>query len=462
MNLPGKSKRPLLKKVILVLFAILVAGLVGIALLYAYLAGFFAVLPPEHLASELPAKYARVMARKADVYLIRDVSVIPMDRDTVLAHRFVLVENGRITQVAGAADRLPTEGKPVVIDGAGKYLVPGLADLHVHLNDDNNLLLLVANGVTTVRDMFGHPFHLELRQKIARGQLLGPTLFAASPVLEGPRQSWPHSVRVNTAAEARDAVVRYGRQGYDFIKIYHTLPPELYAQVLRTGDSLGIRAVGHAPLAVGLEAMLAMNQYSIEHIDLGQLRQISPGIPLERKAALIGASGKWICPTLTVHQRMHKGPGDLPRHYEQYVDGQTRRFWQDRLRDGAGEYELQKKLAGILFRSGGKLLAGTDCLNAYVPAGFSLHDELQELVSAGLPPFEALKTSTVHAAAFLGKPDAGTVAAGKRADLLLLDGNPLEDIRHTRRISGVMVRGKWFPAGELDAMLREVKAQYAH
>jgi hypothetical protein len=460
-----KSQPNPVKKAVLITLAILICvGLAGIALVYAYLGGYFVVLPPEHLASPLPAKYARAMAQKAGAYLIRDVSVIPMDRDTLLAHRFVLVEDGRIRQIADAADRIQTAAKPFVIEGAGKFLMPGLADMHVHLNDDNNLLLLVANGVTTVREMFGHPFHLELRENIRQGQVLGPALYVASPVLEGPQQSWPHSIRVNTAAEARDAVIRYKRQGYDFIKVYHTLPPDLYAPILRTGDSLGIPAVGHAPISVELGKILSSGQYSIEHIDLAQMRRMAPNISPEEKAALIGASKKWICPTLTVHMRMQTRPDDpaLPEHYEGYVDGQTREFWRERLGDGTGEYALQKKLAGIMFQSGGRLLAGTDCLNAYVLPGFSLHEELEELVSAGLPPFEALKTSTVHAAEFLHQErDAGTVAVGKVADLLLLDGNPLEDIRHTRKISGVMVRGKWFPAGELDAMLREVKTQYA-
>jgi imidazolonepropionase-like amidohydrolase len=453
------------KKAILITLAILLfVGVAGIALVYAYIGGYFIVLPPEHLASELPARYARVMAQKADAYLVRDVSVIPMDRDTVLPHRFVLIEKGRIKQIAEAADRIQTVARPVPIDGAGKYLMPGLADMHVHLNDDNNLLLLVANGVTTVRDMFGYPFHLELREKIRKGQLLGPALYAASPVLEGPSPSWPHSIRLKDAAAARDAVVKYKEQGYDFIKIYHTLPPDLYAQVLRTADSVGIPAVGHAPVALELRKILAAGQYSIEHIDLGQMRRTPPNIPLQEKAALIGASKKWICPTLIVHRRMQTRPGDpaLPVHYEGYVDEKTQEFWQGRLGDGESEYALQKKLAGILFQSGGRLLAGSDCLNPYVLAGFSLHEELAELVSAGLSPFEALKTGTVHAAAFLHREsDAGTVEAGKVADLLLLEGNPLEDIGNTRRISGVMVRGKWFPAGELEAMLREVKAQYA-
>lgn len=453
-----------LKKILAISGAIAIAGLASLAGLHAYLSGYFLHLPPEHLVSPLPAKYAGAMSRKPDAYLIRDVSVIPMDRDTVLAHQSVLVENGRIRQIAGAADRIQTAAEPFVINGAGKYLMPGLADMHVHLNDDNNLLLLVANGVTTVRDMFGHPFHLEMREKIRNGRMLGPTLYAASPVLEGPNQSWPQSVGLHSETEARDAVIRYKREGYDFIKIYHTLTPALYARVLRAGDSLRIPVVGHAPLAVPLPGILSASQYSLEHVDLGQLRKMLPNVSLEKGATLMGASEKWICPTLIVHKRSHARPGDaaLSKQYEQYVDEDTRQFWRERLQAGEGEYALQKKLAGLMFRSGARLLSGSDCPNAYVLAGFSLHEELGELVSAGLSAFEALQTSTVHPAEFLGsKHETGTVEAGKAANLLLLEGNPLEDIRHTRRISGVMVKGKWFPAGELHGMLREVKAHYA-
>jgi imidazolonepropionase-like amidohydrolase len=180
---------------------------------------------------------------------------------------------------------------------------------------------------------------------------------------------------------------------------------------------------------------------------------------------MIGASGKWVCPTLIVHENIQKHPDDpnLQLDYEHYVDKDTRTFWRQALTNGESEFELQKKLAKVMFDSGAKLLTGTDCLNSYVLAGFSLHEELQELVSAGLPEFEVLKGSTVSAAEFLKrKQDIGTIEVGKIADLILLEGNPLENILNTKRINGVMVKGKWFTADELDTMLADIRGSISN
>ncbi len=425
----------------------------------------FMTFPPEHLLSPLPAKYGEVMSGKASTYLFKDVSLIPMNQDTILEHQSVLIENGRIIQIASSVDSIHTTSKPFIIEGAGKYLIPGLTDMHVHLNDDNNLLLLVANGVTTVRDMFGFPFHLQLRAQIEKGEMLGPTLYTSSPVLDGPEKGWPQSVSLKNTTQAKEAVLRFKKAGFDFIKIYHTLTPELYTQILRISDSVNIPVVGHIPLEVELSKTLSLSQYSIEHINLWQLRKISPTISLETKAAMMGKARKWICPTLLVHKNIQKRPGDftLQKHYEQYVDKDTKKFWKQRLREGESEYELQKKLAKLMFDSGARFLAGTDCLNPYVLPGFSLHEELEELVSAGLSEFEALKTGTVNAAQFLKRNnDMGTVEPGKIADLLLLEANPLENIANTRKISGVMIKGRWLSADELDNMLRDVKAKYSN
>jgi hypothetical protein len=313
--------------------------------------------------------------------------------------------------------------------------------------------------------MWGRSFHLQLREKIQKGELLGPTLYIASPVLEGPDHSWPNSIGLRNPTEAREAVIKYKKFGYDFIKIYHTLPSELYTQILQTGDSTNIPVVGHIPIQVELNKTLSLNQYSFEHIDLTQLRKISPTISLEIKAAMIGKAQKWICPTLIVHKNIQRKPDNpsLQKHYEPYVDKDTRKFWQQGFTDRASEYELQKKLARIMFHSGAKLLSGTDCLNSYVLAGFSLHKELEELVRAGLSQFEALKTSTVNAAEFLkSEQETGTIEVGKIADLLLLEDNPLQEIRNTRKIQGVMIKGKWFNSNELDNILRDVKENYSN
>jgi hypothetical protein len=442
-----------------------IVALIAVTTICLFLLSPSKTFPPEHLVSQLPAKYGEAMSRKGNSYLISSVSVIPMSKDTVLTHQFVLIESGRIKRISSYQDSINTPPSTFLIDGSGKYLMPGLTDLHVHLNDDNNLLLMIANGVTTARNMTGHPFHLQLREKIENREILGPTLYTASPILESADKLWSNSIGLKNITEARDTVIALKKKGYDFIKIYHTLTPDLYRRILQVGDSINIQIVGHIPVQVELSETLSLSQYSIEHIDIDQMKVISTNISLEKKAEMIGASGKWVCPTLIVHENIQKHPDDpnLQLDYEHYVDKDTRTFWRQALTNGESEFELQKKLAKVMFDSGAKLLTGTDCLNSYVLAGFSLHEELQELVSAGLPEFEVLKGSTVSAAEFLKrKQDIGTIEVGKIADLILLEGNPLENILNTKRINGVMVKGKWFTADELDTMLADIRGSISN
>ncbi len=431
------------------------------AAIYAFLRlTTFTTLRPEYLYSQLPYRFGLSALGKSDSYLIMNVAVIPMNRDTVLRNQWVLITEGRIKQIASSLDAMDTTSSPMLIDGAGKFLIPGLNDMHVHMNDENNLLLFVANGVTTVRNMAGDPFHLKLRDKINKKEIVGPTLYTTGAILEGSNNVWDFSVVLETKKEARDTVLFYKNSGYDFIKVYHTLPKELYTEILKVADSIDIPVVGHLPFSVELEETLSLTQSSIEHVDV---RPVSMKIPWKTKVQMIGKSKKWMCPTLVVHRNIQRNPGDPSIHteYEQYVDKNTRTFWKKRLREGSSAYPIQKEMAGKIFSHGGRFLLGTDCLNSYVIAGFSIHEELEELVSAGLPEFEALRAGTVHAAEFLKRDEhIGTIEPGKIADLVLLDANPLKDITNTRRIRGVMVKGKWFDAVELESMLQAVRQSY--
>ena len=442
---------------------IIVTSILSVLFVIAYFFLTPRTLPPVHLTSLLPAKYQEIVSKKEDAYLIKNVSVIPMNSDTILLHHNVLVENGRIKQIARVLDNIDTSSTPYTIDGTGKYLIPGLNDMHVHLNDENNLLLFVANGVTTVRNMAGYPFHLVLREKINKQKILGPTLYTASPILEGVDNVWRFSIILRTKNDAREAVKKYKKDGYDFIKVYHTLPEDLYREILRVGDSIHIPVVGHIPFQVELKQTLALAQYSLEHVDVSPM---SPNISLVSKLEMIGRSKKWMCPTLVVYRNMQKHPNDptIKTDYEQYVDKETRKFWKQRLHYySLDNYRLQKIMAKLIFKNGGRFLTGTDCLNTYVLAGFSIHEELQELVSAGLPEFEVLKAATVNAAEFLKRQnDIGTVEPGKIADLVLLNGNPLKDISNTRKIDGVMIKGKWLDANQINNMLNDVKKSYSN
>lgn len=173
---------------------------------FAFLARLKLPLPAGHIISQLPAKYGEIALKKENSYLIRNVSVIPMNKDTVLGNCNVLITNGRIKQIKNISDNIDTTSHPFMINGVDKYLIPGLNDMHVHVNDDNNLLLFIANGVTTVRNMTGFDFHLELKKKISNGEILGPTFYTTGPILEGVDQLWKFSIPLSTKKDARDAV----------------------------------------------------------------------------------------------------------------------------------------------------------------------------------------------------------------------------------------------------------------
>lgn len=426
---------------------------------------FLKTQPPIHVPSHLPETYGQIASEKTDSYVLSKVSVIPMDQDTILRDHHVLIENGRIAQISPSPIK-PPDLHTELVDARGMFLIPGLADMHIHLNDENNLLLMIANGVTTTRNMAGLPFHLDLKQRIESGELLGPHLYTTSPIMEGPRQIWrnnPGSVGFSSTDSVIAAVRRYKAMGYDFLKVYHSLTPELYLQIIHTAGVEDIPVVGHLPINVPLEQTLASTHYSIEHISPGQWGDISPELSLEIKSAMIGRSRKWICPTLIVNKKMGSQAGDpgLPDSYREYVDGRTLFFWDSRLSKRPNQYDLRLKMLGLIRENGGKVLAGTDAINAYILHGFSLHEELQELVGAGLTPFEALEAATIHSAIFLGQErESGTVSEGKIADLVLLRANPLEDISHTTHIQGVFVKGKLFDRRELNEMLEEVKKSY--
>ena len=428
-----------------------------ISLSYAVIIRFNIPLPPGHIVSELPASYAKKAKEKGTDYLITNVSIVPMNRDTVMKNQNVLIRDGIITQIQRVSVNLDTTFQVTKIDGNGLYLIPGLNDMHVHINDENSLLLFIANGVTTIRNMWGFDFHLTLKDQINKKEIIGPSMYTAGSILEGSSPAWTSSTVITTKAEAREAVVKCKQQGFDFVKVYHTLPKNLYKEILRAADSIAIPVVGHIPFDLKLEETLALTQYSLEHIDI---RPIDTKLPLETREKMIGISGKWICPTLIVFRNLQRDPDDTSFHknYAKYVDHRTRQYWNSHYWKGESDYDLQKKMAKEIFRNGGRFVAGTDCLNPYVVAGFSLHEELQEMVNAGLSEFEALQSATIRPAEMLRRDkDIGTIEPGKIADLLLLDGNPLKDIRNTTKIKGVMVKGRLFNAQELKDMLMAVE-----
>ncbi|NIR46799.1 MAG: amidohydrolase family protein [Gemmatimonadetes bacterium] len=441
------------------------------------------------------------------------VNVIPMDGKRVLRDQTVVVADGAI-QAIGEGSRISVPDEAVRIDAAGKYLIPGLFDMHVHLGQDDaaqHLKLYLANGVTTVQSMHGSPWHLQLREDVASGSVLGPRIFTTGPTTA--------RVGMTTPKEAEEIVLEQKAAGYDAIKQYGSgagpLDRETYATLIGVAESEGMRVVGHAPRNLPFGVVLEEGQKSIDHMEeivytseaIGQLfepyldvqfgratpeqhPEVLEGPPdpaelepaLDELASRVKAAGLFVTPTLISFGRIQAVTTDeihkLHRAPQMaYISPLTRIQWSpqfNRYRSGgwsdklelmsemlAASHQLQMQLTDAFADAGVPIMAGTDAPLVYVFPGYSLHLELQLLVESGLSPYEALEAATVTPARFLGLEDeSGMVAAGKRADLVLLEANPLEDIGATTRIAGVVANGKWLPQVRIDAMLDEIAQGY--
>ncbi|MEK6325324.1 MAG: amidohydrolase family protein [Acidobacteriota bacterium] len=423
----------------------------------------------------------------------------------------VMIFGDRITELGKTREvRLPKDAQ--VVDATGKFLIPGLWDMHVHWYLKNYLPLFIANGVTGVRIMWGLQLHNQWRKEIETGTLLGPRFVIASSIVDGPNPVWPGSVSVSNEAEARQAVIKAKRDGADFIKVYSRLSREAFLAIADETKKQGLPFAGHVPQSVTPAQASDAGQKSIEHLtgiltacssreeELAKRRedaaanlasgQRTPSPANSRsltrlmletfnaeKAADLFARLKrnqtWQCPTLTVLRSTASlddpNLGSDPRL--KYMPPSMRTQWDPtkdfRFKQRTAEdfelarlvYKRQVEVVGAMRRAGVEFLAGTDALNPYCFPGFSLHDELVLLVNAGLTPMEALQAATLNPARFLGKEkELGTVEKGKVADLVLLEANPLKDIRNTQKINAVTIRGKLIPKSELEQMLATVEA----
>lgn len=383
-----------------------------------------------------------------------DVIAMASPTEAVLANQTVVVADGEITAVVPAGEAEVT-GATLVIDGRGKYLIPGLSDMHVHYwPDDVEGVLFVAHGVTRVRNMHGEPAHLALKHRIAAGELLGPELRTTGPAVDGSPPYQPNMVVLETPAQAVAEVARQAAAGYEMIKAYSSLQPDVYAALVEAAERRGMPVVGHVPDAVGIEAA-APHQMSGEHLLLFDLA----GNHAAQVAATV-RNGMWSCPTLVAYDRVRRL--DTLRlvgiEGDAYVDPALRAVWQGLLTQVDVPRAALARVVSDLDRAGGGLLVGTDANVAFLVPGWSMHDELELLVDAGLSPYDALRAATYNAAEIFGELDrSGTVGVGRDADLILLDRDPLEDIARIRAQAGVMVKGAWYPAEVLAAALEEVR-----
>lgn len=418
-------------------------------------------------------------APASDAIAVTNVTVIDGSGETPRVDRTVVIEGTRITH-EGPAARTSVPRGARRIDARGLFLVPGLWDMHVHLDvpgGDAVLPLFVANGVTGVRDMAGEwPRLLAWRSEIAAGTRIGPRMVLSGPYLEGGDIPIPH-VLVDSPANAQAAVDSLIALGVDFIKVHGQLDRARFFAIARAAKARGIPFVGHVPRVVGAAEASDSGQRSIEHLltipnacTTDELRTLEPRFPVQSALGLCTTEDltplfarfvrneTWMVPTLVAALEIalwptRALPGDS---FARYLPDTLRAYvaqiftMPDGVPAGAdtvGRALFARRVAtvGAMHSAGVRIMAGTDAPLRNSPPGFGLHEELEWFVQAGLSPMDALKSATIEPARFLGMQDSlGTIAAGQLADLVLLEANPLEDIANTRRIRAVFANGRLF------------------
>jgi len=447
--------------------------------------------------------------------LIRHATIVDVASGKTIANQAIAVTGDTIRARGSdsAISRQYTAKESV--DATGKFVMPGLWDMHVHfgggpelIEENKNLLpLYVAYGVTTVRDCAADisPSVLEWRAQVARGQLLGPRIFTSGPKLEGYKPIWKGTIEVGTPADVNAALDRLQAMKVDFVKITdNTLKPEIFLYAVQEAKRRGMKSSAHTPYALTIVQAAVAGLSSVEHVDY----LIKAGSPKEVEIGVQYAAGKLtygqasdgfvetfdkayaagvyrelarrhiaVTPTLNMSRILayldredhskdaalaYIGPG-LRKTYEWRVE-RAAKATSAEVAARHRKYELSRQVMPMLVAAGIPILAGTDAgyLNSFNYPGQGIHDELQRYVESGLTAQQALVSATITGPAFLGHSDRyGSTAAGKAADILILDANPLNDINATRSIRGVVLYGKWMDRGALDALLAEAKAKAA-
>ncbi len=439
----------------------------------------------------ISCKAQQAVDNRVKEIVFKNVSIIPMEKNEVLANRDVVVKNGIITAI-GEASKVKYRSDALVIDGKGKFLMPGLAEMHAHVPpiDDiepmkDVLMLFALNGVTTIRGMLGHPRHIELRSKIQSGEITGPRFITSGPSFSG------NSVKSTEAAAA--LVQEQKKAGYDFLKLHPGLTKENFAAMVSTANAVNIPFAGHVSFDVGVWRAINAGYATIDHLD-GFVECLVPGIEnmKEQETGLFGLfiadkadeSGIqklmdslrnhhiWVVPTQALAERWFHPERDadvLGNEPEmKYMDPNTVKSWvtaKKNLMNNANYksttvlqlIELRKKLIYECNKNGVGLLLGSDAPQVFDVPGFSVHHELRYLVDAGLSPYDALKTGTVNVGKFLKREDIGVIKVGAVSDLVLLNGNPMFDINQSKNIEGVMMGNLWFGKDYLNAGLKSLE-----
>jgi len=443
-------------------------------------------------------------ASSADSYLLNNVHILPMDSPRLLRNHSVLVEDGVITAI-GISGLIDAPSEVEVVDGGGGFLMPGLSDMHAHIGGDadsykpgtvtvaeNQLLRYLATGVTLLRDTAGSPQHFEISTKLKNREWLGPDLYFTSPVLEGENAVWGEfTTKVLQADKAGKLVREYAEDGYWGVKVYHTVSAEVFDALISAGERSSIPIIGHVPFAVGIERALRAGIYSIEHLrgydfdgmtlqalaaDGGRsaerflsLKRMSEQ-RMEQLVSLTLRHGVWNTPTLAINrflfdQQSRAALSEHPRYPLVHPNirhavenaSQLDSIFSEGARDALQQVlPRQKELVKRLYEAGAGVLIGTDAVVAAWVPGFTAIDEMQSIAEAGLSNYDVLKMATVDAARFMGISDErGTIAAGKQASFILLDGNPLESLDNLWGLRGVLHNKRWLTAAQMRLQLEQ-------
>lgn len=438
--------------------------------------------------------------------LITDVNIIDVETGEVLPNRYVGIDGETITKIYDKPVKAKTGTQ--VVDAAGKYLIPGLWDMHVHnwWSYQDSHPLLIAHGVTGIREMFGNMDEVKkIRQLIATDSITGPDIISAAALVDGSQAYWPGSDIADTPEKGREIVGKQKAAGADFVKVYSWLERDVYFAIADECKKQNIPFDGHIPVRITLQEALEAGHGSLEHFlgisefcsaEYAHLMQVVKRVfekdtimsfydfkalqhdtydPAREPALfeLIEKHKPWICPTLTTHiGSLRNVDADYP--YDKRIDYMppySLSGWKTKpedkrdsvskrdLQSGTGHYKIMEQLLKPLKTHGARFLAGTDFPVHYSFAGFSLHEEMELFVEAGFSPLEALQTATLNPALFLGiENETGTVDNGKRANLVLLDANPLDDIKNTTQINAVILRGKYHQGSELREKIEAIAA----
>ena len=421
--------------------------------------------------------------------LIENVSVINVRDGSITENQYIAIDSGIIVRITDKAG-VKHSGKNV-IDGSGKFLMPGLAEMHAHIPTEttwggkvkNTLFLYVSQGVTTIRGMQGNELHLELRSKAEKQEIISPRIYTSSPPLNGST--------VKTIEEADEKVRKYAADGYNLLKILPGIKLEVFDQIVKTAKEVGIPFAGHVPADVGVRHAIESGFASIDHMD-GYLTGLAPeSVTSTTESGFFGynytdavdtslidelvkmslENNVWVVPTQTLFTRWFS-PGD-PQEYaaqpemkympediiENWVASKKRMIEAENFNETQWRkyIDIREKILLELHRNGKGLILGSDAPQVFNVPGFSIHHELGDMLDVGLTPLEAIQTGTINAAKYFDmEGQFGEVIENASADLILVNTNPLEDLSTIKSHAGVVVRGRWLSAEEIAKELEEI------